>query len=179
HGEMLFSQDRMYKSIWYDESLLVPWLIRWPGRIEPGRDDLLLGAIDIYPTLLGLAGLVDAAPETLDGDDRSGILLGQDDDRPTSAFYLWPNAEIERDRRAFTSARGLRTHRYTFIVGRDLGGDETVILHDNELDPFQLENCAADQPDRVARLQEELHTWLKKTDDPWTRGEIEPSIYPA
>ncbi len=175
HGEMMRSYDRIGKNIWYDESLLVPWLMRWPGKIKPGRDDLLLGAIDIYPTLLGLAGLSDAAPSDIEGDDRSAVLLGRGGERPTSAFYLWPHANTQTDHGHFASIRGLRTHRYTFVVGRDAVGRDTPILHDNQTDPYQFTNAADDHPSLVARLRGELDAWLKRTNDPWSCGEADPT----
>lgn len=174
HGEMMYSDNRIGKVIWYDESLLVPWLIRWPGPIRPGRDDLLFGAIDIFPTLVGLAGLADRAPDGLEGDDRSSIMRGEAGPRPTSAFYLWPNAVWSKRERRFDSARGVRTHQHTFVVGRDTDGGETVVLHDNAADPYQLENVADEQRGLVRALRDELDGWLRRTNDPWTRGQIEP-----
>lgn len=175
HGELLHSHGLTQKNFWYDESLLVPWLIRWPGRIRPRRDDLLFGAIDIYPTLLGLAGLADAIPGEVEGDDRSAIFLGDEGDRPTSAFYLWPGWNHYTPRR-FASARGVRTRRHMFVVGKDESANETLILHDSETDPYQMRNVAADQPEVVRALRAELDGWLERTDDPWSRGQIEPHI---
>ena len=54
HGEMLGSQGRIEKQIWYEESVGVPFIIRWPGRIEPGREAALFNQVDIVPSLLGL-----------------------------------------------------------------------------------------------------------------------------
>ena len=175
HGEMLYSHGCMQKNIWYDESLLVPWLIRWPHRIRPGVDDMLLGTVDIYPTLLGLAGLTDAAPDDLDGNDRSGLFLGHDGPRPTSALYLWPGW-THYGTRPFRSARGLRTHRHMFVVGKTQTGEEDCILHDCMTDPYQQRNVAAAEPALVASLRDELTDWLQRSDDPWSRGEIEPNV---
>lgn len=169
HGEMMHSHERMGKSVWYDESLLVPWLIRWPGHIKAGHDDLLFGATDIYPTLLGLLGLGGACPSTLEGDDRSSIFLGHGGQRPTSAFYLLPDASNVPGPRGFIEARGLRTHTHTYILGRYGEGREHTVLHDNVSDPYQLRNVAKEQPERVNTLRLELESWLKKTRDPWRK----------
>jgi arylsulfatase A-like enzyme len=55
HGEMLGSHGRMQKSIWYEESIGVPLLVRWPGRIAPARHPFVFNSMDWAPTLLGLA----------------------------------------------------------------------------------------------------------------------------
>ncbi len=57
HGEMMGSQGLMHKVVWYEESLLIPFIIRYPGVIEPGQEDLLIGVPDLMPTLLKLMGI--------------------------------------------------------------------------------------------------------------------------
>jgi arylsulfatase A-like enzyme len=165
HGEMMGSHGLMHKVVWYDESLLMPFIIRWPGTISPGRDDLLLSVPDIMPTLLGLMGSGGETPPDVEGADHSAILLGRDGPRPTSALFLnvLPTnpAGLER---------GLRTQRYTFVVQRGEGGDVTVLLYDNEKDRYQRTNVAAERPEIVADLVREMEAWLRKTNDPWLAG---------
>jgi arylsulfatase A-like enzyme len=162
HGEMMGSHGLMHKVVWYDESLLVPFAIRWPGKIRPGRDDLLLGAPDVCPTLLGLAGLAERTPPQVEGTDYSAALLGGEVERPASALYLRAeNADPAG------GARGLRTHGHTFVVERDAHGRETTRLYDNDADRFQQTDSAGESPGLVARLREELDSWLRRTKDPW------------
>lgn len=175
HGEMLHSHGLMQKNVWYDESLLVPWLIRWPGRVRPGRDDLLFGSVDICPTLLGLAGLAEQIPGETDGRDRSQIFLGQPGERPDSAFYLWPGWR-HYGGKPFVSARGVRTHRHTFVVGKAEDGSEREILHDSRADPYQVRNLADSQRSLAAHLRAKLDRWLAATADPWHEGRLEPPL---
>ena len=165
HGEMMGSHGLMGKSVWYEESFLVPFVIRWPDRIRAGEDDLLLGTPDVMPTLLRMMGFGDGIPEGVEGCDYSGVLLGEDVSRPRSALYLdtppgWPEG----------GRRGVRTHRYTFVTARRRDGSESCVLHDNQEDPYQLDNIADDRPDLVGGLTEELNVWLEKTGDPWVRA---------
>ena len=163
HGDMMGSQNRMAKSVWYEESIGIPFIIRWPGRIKPGRDDLLLGAADQMPTLLGLMGLRDVMPSGVEGRDYSDVLRGKSGGRPTSALYL--NVRHNTDR---YGARGLRTHRHTFVVQRTEKG-ENVILYDNERDPHQLKSAAEQNQGLVGELRRELWEWLERTGDPWAK----------
>lgn len=172
HGEMLYSHGLRNKNVWYDESLLVPFLLRWPGRVKARRDDLLLGVPDVMPTLLAMAGLAQATPPRVEGSDLSAAVQTGGGSRPTSAFYLWPNWQ-HAGRREFISARGIRTHGHMLVVGREVGGDEVAILHDCQSDPYQLHNVADTQPAAVAELRRELDCWLERTNDPWLRGGIE------
>ena len=164
HGEMMGSHNRMAKSVWYEESIGIPFIIRWPGNIEPGRDDLLLSVPDYMPTLLGLMGLSDEVPSGVEGTDYSAALVGQRVERPTSAPYL-----NMRDGGDEYGARGLRTHRHTFVVRRTKEAEETI-LYDNEKDRYQLENIADRNAALVLELRRELNGWLRRAGDEWARG---------
>ena len=164
HGEMMGSHGRIGKDVWYEEAVRIPFLLRWPGRVAPGRDDLLLGGADVYPTLLGLTGLAGAIPPQVQGTNYAPLLRGESMPRPTSALYLQlTNAHPE------LGSRGLRTHGHTFVRIRQPGAGEQLILHDNRADPYQLRNAAAANPALVRRLAAELDGWLERTGDPWQR----------
>lgn len=161
HGDMMGSQGEMYKSWWYEESFLVPFIIRWTGHLNPGRELLHLAAPDIMPTLLGMMGLGDQVPEGVEGSDYSDVLLGLSSARPTSALYMWPDI-----RSPTGGARGVRTNRYTFVINRRDEGPRTI-LFDNRDDPYQMRNIAEEAPALVTELTSELNLWLNKTRDPW------------
>lgn len=165
HGEMMGSHGLMHKNVWYDESLLVPFIIRWPGRIKPGRDDLLFSAPDIMPSLLSLMGQRSRTPGNLEGHDYSGAFLGNPLQRPRSALYLY----VDPMHPVSSGARGIRTHDHTFVVQKQ-DGTERVLLYDNRSDPFQLQDVSGARPDMVRDLRRELMMWLTATADPWVTG---------
>ena len=164
HGEMLASHGLMGKNVAYDESLLVPFIVRWPGVTPAGAtDDLLLGAPDAMPSLLGLMGLPEAIPDEVEGRDYSPAFRGDAlPERPTSAFYLNVNPELDTPEH-----RGLRTHKETFVVERDVDGAMTERLFDNEEDPYQMKDVAVERPERIEELRCELNRWLERTGDSW------------
>ena len=163
HGNCIGSHNHNTKNVHWEESMRVPLLVRWTGRIKPRTDDLLISSPDIHPTLLGLLGLADGVPEAVDGVSHSGLFLTGEGPRPTSQPYMWvPVGEPAWGR------RGVRTHRYTLMISKAEGKAPETVLHDNVDDPYQLRNIAAEKPDVVRRLTErELVPWLKKTGDPW------------
>jgi len=166
HGEMMGSHGLMHKNVWYDESLLVPFIIRWPGKLNPGRDDLLFSVPDVMPSILGLMGLESRIPQDVEGNDYSDALHGRDIQRPRSALYLYVNPEHPE-----SGSRGLRTHDYTFVVqARD--GTEEVLLYDNRSDPYQIQNIADARPQVVEELRNDLTVWLTRTGDPWITGHV-------
>lgn len=162
HGEMLGSHGRMGKNSWYDEALLIPFILRWKDKIKPRQDDLLFNMADIFPTILGLIGLSEKIPEVVEGNDRSAILLGGKVKRPESGYYLTAQPFFPEER------RGIKTLTHTFVMIRDKNsGEVRTVLHDNVNDQFQLVNIANDEPELVSKYKKELVVWLQKTNDPW------------
>lgn len=141
HGDMLGSQGEIRKQRPWDESLRVPFLIRYPAVLgtQPRSDELLMNSPDIMPTLLGLCGI--GTPDTVEGTDFSPVLRGTSSKRPEGAlmacyqpFGEWTRAKGGRE------FRGVRTTRYTYV--RALDGP--WLLYDNETDPYQLHNRCND-----------------------------------
>lgn len=161
HGEMMGSHGLMYKTIWYEESFGVPFIIRWPGHIRPGKDDLLLNVPDVMPTLLGLMGPENDTPHTVEGTNYGPLLLGKKVQRPESTLYM------NHDPAAPTlGARGIRTKRYTYVINRKVDKEERF-LYDNRSDPYQMINKVNDSPALVSELHSDLRRWLIRTQDPW------------
>jgi len=164
HGNCLGIHDQISKNNHYEESMRIPFMLRWTGKIKPRRDDLLLSSPDIYPTLLDLMGFGRQIPATVEGLSHAGIITSTGrSERPRSQPYLWiPYGQPAWGR------RGVRTLQHTLMLSRLPDGPDEAVLHDNRNDRFQLENRAAKEPDVVRRLQdEELIPWLERTGDPW------------
>jgi arylsulfatase A-like enzyme len=124
HGEMMGSHDLMAKSVWYEESMGIPFIIRWPGRISPGRQDMPFSVPDVMPSLLGLAGLDRMTPDGVEGTDYSELMLGKSSATADSALYLdvgvVPDAGVGR--------RGLRTRRHFLGVEREQAGRSPAVI---------------------------------------------------
>jgi arylsulfatase A-like enzyme len=160
HGDMMGSHGLMGKLVGYDESLLVPFLIRWPNTIKIGSDNLLFSAPDILPTLLGLMGLQDEVAAEVEGRDYSSVFLGQACERPFSAYYCCFQPQFDD----YPRRRGIRTNRHTFIVDR-LGPTTRLTLFDNDVDPYQMNNIAGSHAKIVREMTMELNRWLVETKD--------------
>lgn len=163
HGNCIGSHNQVSKNNHYEESMRIPFLIRWPGKIPVRKDDLLFSVPDVYPTLLSLMGFGRDIPEKVEGTDYSRLFRTGKGQRPTSQLYL-KIGYVPRDQ----GSRGVRTHRYTLRIEKQEDGTEQRYLHDNQADSWQLKNIAAERPKLVKQLiEEELQPWLSKTKDPW------------
>ncbi len=105
---------------WYDkrwmfeESLRMPFLIRWPGVIEPGaKASALIQNIDYGPTFLDVAGA--AVPEEMQG--RSMVPVLKNAGQPTASwrdaiyYAYYENAAVHNVPRH----DGVRTDRYKLM----------------------------------------------------------------
>ena len=165
HGDMLGSHGRMGKRQPFEESIRIPFVVRWKGAIQAGlRPDTLIGVIDFLPTIAGLAKV--PVPEDLDGKDLAGVLRGETIEEP--AFQ--PIMHVFRDLAGAPNHpaeifRGVRTKRFTYAatIARHF------VLFDLGKDPYQKHNLIDDPAYRAERdrLSGLTQQWLDAWDDPF------------
>lgn len=122
------------KRFMYEQSLRMPFLIRWPGRIRPGStSDAMILNVDFMPTLLAAAGL--EVPGDVQGRSFLPILDGR---RPadwrTSMYYRYYHYPQHH---RVQPHYGVRTERYKLIYFNRLNQWE---LYDLQSDPNELHN---------------------------------------
>lgn len=169
HGDMLYSQGMTKKQKPWDESLRVPFLLRYPAiHGKKGRKiDMPLNTPDIMPTLLGLSNL--PIPDTVEGSDYSGFVRNEGGTEKEAALIMCPVPFHQWNyKHGGREYRGVRTRRYTYV--RDLKGP--WLLYDNLNDPFQMKNLV-NQPE-FGDLQQNLELLLleklKETNDQFLPG---------
>jgi arylsulfatase A-like enzyme len=173
HGEGLLDHGFMgHGPILFEETLRVPLLIRWKGRIEEGgtfADPVSL--IDVAPTVLGLVG-VETDKLTLQGEDLSGNLF---EGKPTgdrrAMFFqrrryqsnVVPTFDVEGVRfggplEVKGLKFGVRQGPWKYIEARD---EATWELYNLVSDPGETTNVL-DENSRVHRdLADRLMAWRK------------------
>ena len=136
HGDMLGSHGKLRKGAFFRESAQVPLVLAWPGKIAAGQEnEMLIGLIDIYPSLLGLCGL--DVPDTARGADLSTGILAK---HRTGARYVVHFSTSQDDSGFREGSRGLRTpHHLYFTDGKQ------ECLFDTSEDPFEMRDLAADK----------------------------------
>ena len=77
HGDQLLEHGLMGKNCFFEASVRVPLMIRFPGRVKPAKYDELVESVDLLPTLFELAGL----PEPYENQGRSLVPLIAKSDR--------------------------------------------------------------------------------------------------
>lgn len=156
HGDMLYSHDQINKQKPWDESIRIPFLLKYPAGLNAKSRtmDVPMTLTDVMPTVLSLAG--QAIPKSVEGRDFAALFRTPRAPRPDDAaliacivpFHQWSYGRGGRE------YRGIRTARYTYV--RDREGP--WLLYDNIKDPYQLTNLA-NQPD-IAQTQRQLEYLL-------------------
>jgi arylsulfatase A-like enzyme len=170
HGDMLYSQGEQKKQRPWNESIMVPFLVRYPTALgRAGRTiDMPINTPDIMPTLLGLSGI--EIPDTVEGADFSAIARGAEQSGDNAALITCPSpfGQWKRKKHGGREYRGVRTRRYTYV--RDLNGP--WLLYDNERDPYQLENLCnkGEYSELRQKLEGLLAQKLKQTNDEFLPG---------
>ena len=170
HGDMLGSQGEVKKQRPWEESIRVPFLLRWPQRFGwQGREvDALLDTPDILPTLLSLTDI--PIPDTVEGRDFSATIEGGEDPSGGAALIYCPHPFGQFLRPdGGREYRGLRTRNHTYA--RDLNGP--WLLYDNEADPYQLDNLVnrASVSSIQAALEAQLQRKLSDRGDEFLPGQ--------
>jgi arylsulfatase A-like enzyme len=170
HGEMMGSHGLYAKSVIFDEAFLVPLMIRFPKRLKPRTEDLMIGKVDMMPTILGLVGLNHRIPKSVQGVDYSAELMTEifaAPPKPKSAAYIMKDE------------KGVRTDRYTYSI--DKSG--STQLYENSVDPYQLHNLplTSIDPEDLRILKQEVGHWLKVANDPWFAARLHVGLisYPS
>ena len=147
----------------HDDVLHVPLLLRWPGHLLAGVSGVLVGTLDVAPTLLRLAGLPEEplfAGRALVSADSSFLsrfrgprfllrtLLEQPAVAQEAAFRVLPSGQREA---ATTPQLALYSEWASLVADGD-----RVELYDLKADPGQEKDLAAVRPDVAASLREQL-----------------------
>jgi arylsulfatase A-like enzyme len=122
------------KRFMYEESIRMPFLVRWPARIKPGtRSEAMALNIDFAPTFLEAAGL--PASTDMQGHSLLPVLLGRTPaDWRTSMYYRYYHDPGDHNTRAHYGVR-TRTHKLIYFWKKDQWE-----LFDLGNDPYELHN---------------------------------------
>ena len=138
-------------------------MIRWPGHVEPRRDEThLASSIDLFPTILAATGVND--PELV--KSLPGVNLMDQQQVATRSRVF---GDIF-DHDAFDIERPAASLHYRWVVEGEwklivphaarVPQGKIELYHVSE-DPDEQRNLAESEPDRVATLRQSLDDWWR------------------
>jgi arylsulfatase A-like enzyme len=140
------------KRFMYEESLRMPFLVRWPAAIKRGSTIDAMGLnVDFAPTFLDAAGL--PVPSDMQGRSLLPVLRGRKPaDWRTSMYYRYYHDPGDHNTRAHYGVR-TQTHKLIYFWKKDQWE-----LFDLVNDPYELHNLYSEpgQEQLVSTLKAEL-----------------------
>jgi arylsulfatase A-like enzyme len=140
---------RGLKGSTYEGGIRVPFVARWPGRIAPGTTSDQIGALwDVLPTLAEVTGAT--PPDRLDGVSLLPAMLEEEplSERPPLYWEYFGLCEGQQ---------ALRMGRWKAVrFGVHANQEAQVELYDLEIDPGEQHNVAAQHPEVVRRLWQQM-----------------------
>jgi arylsulfatase A-like enzyme len=157
HGDMLGSHGLSHKKLPYEESIHIPFIIRYPNKLPCSVENpVMFSIVDFMPSLLSLSGL--AVPDGVQGKDLSQAMLNRDLEAGPDSVYI--EGRLEED-----PFRLVRTLEYMLTI--DAITLQTTHLYHMAEDPYQMRNLAGDgsHAEVELKLRNRLMEWAKQTAD--------------
>ncbi len=162
HGE----HRRWDKRLAYDESLRIPMLVVYPGRIQPGTTvPQLVTNVDFAPTILDYAGL--PVPADMQGDSMKPLFEKKSPKWRDHVFYEYWKDLVH----SIPAMTAVRTDRYKLVTYHEITDFDE--LYDLQNDPQEQINLARDPA--YAPLLAEMTARLKKAQ---VANDWKPDVFP-
>ena len=164
HGWSLGEKDHIYKNSPWEESTRIPLTIRVPGLTKPNsKVNHPVSLIDVYPTLLELAGLDNNTIKNDKGKSLDGFSLKPFLKDPNTKKWDGPDGALSvvysSDLNENTPSNhhySLRTKDWRYII-YDSGKEE---LYNNSMDPKEWNNIIYEkthpQRDEMVKILKEI-----------------------
>jgi arylsulfatase A-like enzyme len=158
---MIYSSDQgfyvgdhgWYDKRWmYEESLKMPFIVKWPGVTKPGsRNKLMIQNLDYAETFLDIAGA--PIPDDMQGESLVPLLKGEtpDDWRKSIYYHYYEYPSVHMVPRH----NGIRTERYKLMHFYEFDEWE---FYDLQNDPDELTNLYHDPKSQtqIQQLKQQL-----------------------
>ncbi len=158
NGYFLGNHGLGNKITMHEESVRVPMFVHWEGLPKKGiRCRRLVSSLDVYPTVLDLAGI--ASPAHVMG--KSLAPLFSDPSRPFREYLASECVGIGGIKG--TGHRMVRTERWKYM----LSGTNEEGLFDEQKDPYELKNLAGqdEYKEVLSQMRGYMRKWMKSVGD--------------
>lgn len=152
---------RGYKGMLYEGGIRVPLIVRWPGKVRPGRrSEAPVITVDHFPTLVDAAGIEDYRPHVLDGHSLVPLLTGRGTVGDRALFWHFPHY-LEAGPRVSgtwrtTPAGAIRKGDFKLV---EYFEDGRLELYNLKKDPGEKQDLSRRRPRKTRELHRRLQEW--------------------
>jgi iduronate 2-sulfatase len=150
HGFHLGDHGFWTKHTNYEQASRIPIIIRAPGVTKPGSaTQQFIETVDLYPTLVGLAGLPQLkVQQPIEGESHVPVLTNPSARVSDHVYLCYKRGKLV--------GRAIRIERYRLVEWKEPAkpADTAVIeLYDYKDDPMETKNLASKRPEIVKPLR--------------------------
>ena len=150
-----------YQARW-DGGTRVPMIVRWPGKVAPGKvcDELAAG-FDLFTTFASAAGASVPTDRIIDGQDLTPLLTSATNQSPHDRFYYYGGWNL----------MGVRQGVWKLVLpGKPPPDDNKTLLFNVQEDPGETKDLSAEHPEIVEKLKALLAPMREDLGDDRTRA---------
>jgi arylsulfatase A len=148
------------KGTTFEGGMRVPAIFWWPGKVQPGTVSGMGATLDVFATVLALAGA--SSPAVVDGYDISDVLLhGRPSPRDAMPYYR--QGELRAYRKGRYKLQLVTEGAYGQPPQRTV--HQPPLLHDLATDPGERFDLAAERPELVRELLAEVEAHRRSIAD--------------
>ncbi|WP_344788688.1 sulfatase [Postechiella marina] len=141
----------------YEGGIKVPMLINWPNKVIPRRSDAAVTALDVFPTLMDVAG-VNNHKGVLDGNSVTELFK-----EDTKLFKERPLFWHVASQYKHGTCSVIRKNNYKLI---QFLADGKLELYNLKDDPLERNNLWEKEPQTATQMKLELTKWRKENNVP-------------
>lgn len=149
------SPYRSGKGHLYEGGIRVPFIMRWPGHIQPGTvSDVPTISEDIYATIVDIAGKETTPGESLDGRSLVNDFSDKEvESEEVDLHWYYPHYSPQGS----NPGAAIVSNGYKLIEFYD---PEKVELYNLKEDPGETHNLSNEMSSKILELQGKLRKWL-------------------
>jgi len=162
-----------YKGTYYEGGIRVPFFVHWPAMVKPGKTDVPMIGVDIYPTFCEIAGAEMPQDQIADGASLLPLLKGEADadfaERPLYwhfPAYLQAYSVKDEQRDVLFRSRPCSIIRVGDYKLHQYFEDGALELYNLKEDIGESTNLAESLPEKTQELLTQLEAWREATKAP-------------
>lgn len=146
---------RGVKGMLYEGGIRIPWMARWPNRIQAGSTcETPVISTDCFPTLLEVAGVPLDPDSPMDGESHLPLFAKSADFARKAIYFHYPNYAFHKLNRL---GGVVREGDFKLIKRYEKGKLELFNLKE---DIGEANNLSEKSPELAKRLEKKLDAWL-------------------
>lgn len=147
----------------YEGGIRIPTMVAWPGTLQPSVTATPGITMDLYPTLLELAGLEQRPTQHLDGQSLVSAIKGTANDRLKNRFLAWTYPHDHGS--GHTPSNAIRSGDWKLIqlTDKKTKTENRYELYNLKDDPAEKKNLAIEHYEKTHALAKQLSEWIEAT----------------